>query len=359
MYDTLCDYVKAKTKDGADKAKTKDGAEWDGNVPANYRTEDNPPRALGRWINRQRSAYGKEKLKSEYVEKLNKIGLKWSVHERRPVATPESVKSASLIGARPAPSMATIKAVVKNAASAAIANGISTSKPGFPPKSPVIVRSQSIAAVKTGVKTTMSTGHTALTRPYVAVKTQPQSTGRPPVTAKVQPVARVSAVAVITQAKQAAIPPAMIKTRPEPSAKPTSVAVKKQPKPAVKPLVSLAQSTAKLPPAAAKTRPQPTTKPPVSQLHSAAKPSAVVVKTQLQSAAKPSRLASIQEPPQKTQNTIPSSATLPKAPMIIKKEEPSDKNSAVTAVTTNTPSKNGSIPDVVPSAGIARKKVNP
>ena len=84
MYDTLCDYVKAKTKDGA---------EWDGNVPANYRTEDNPPRALGRWINRQRSAYGKDKLKMEYIEKLNKIGLKWSVHERRPVATPDSVKS--------------------------------------------------------------------------------------------------------------------------------------------------------------------------------------------------------------------------------------------------------------------------
>jgi len=84
MYDTLCDYVKSKTKDGA---------EWDGNVPANYRTEDNPPRALGRWINRQRSAYGKDKLKAEYIEKLNKIGLKWSVHERRPVASPDPVKS--------------------------------------------------------------------------------------------------------------------------------------------------------------------------------------------------------------------------------------------------------------------------
>jgi hypothetical protein len=56
-----------------------------GNVPANYRTTDNPPRALGRWINRQRSAFVKDKLKTEYVEKLNTIGLKWSVHERRPV----------------------------------------------------------------------------------------------------------------------------------------------------------------------------------------------------------------------------------------------------------------------------------
>lgn len=75
MFDTLCEYVEEKTKDGE---------EWDGNVPANHKTEDNPPRALGRWINRQRSAFGKDKLKSEYVAKLNEIGLKWSVHERRP-----------------------------------------------------------------------------------------------------------------------------------------------------------------------------------------------------------------------------------------------------------------------------------
>jgi hypothetical protein len=69
---------------------------YTGNVPANYRTNDNPPRALGRWINRQRSAYGKDKLKSEYIEKLNKIGLKWSVHERRPVlACPDAAPSST------------------------------------------------------------------------------------------------------------------------------------------------------------------------------------------------------------------------------------------------------------------------
>ena len=66
-----------------------------GNVPANYRTNDNPPRALGRWINRQRSAYVKDKLKSEYVEKLNKIGLKWSVHERRPMSGADAVTSST------------------------------------------------------------------------------------------------------------------------------------------------------------------------------------------------------------------------------------------------------------------------
>lgn len=83
MFETLCEYVEAKKKEVSD---------WDGNVPANYRTNDNPPRALGRWINRQRSAYVKNKLKDEYVEKLNAIGLKWSVHERKlAMATPTEV----------------------------------------------------------------------------------------------------------------------------------------------------------------------------------------------------------------------------------------------------------------------------
>ena len=64
-----------------------------GNVPANYKTNDNPPRALGRWINRQRSAYVKDKLTAEYVEKLNLIGLKWSVHERRPPTADQTPSS--------------------------------------------------------------------------------------------------------------------------------------------------------------------------------------------------------------------------------------------------------------------------
>jgi hypothetical protein len=75
MFETLEEYVRDKTRNGS---------KWDGNVPANYRTNHDPPRALGRWINRQRSAFGKQKLKSEYESKLNELGLKWSVHERRP-----------------------------------------------------------------------------------------------------------------------------------------------------------------------------------------------------------------------------------------------------------------------------------
>lgn len=72
MFDTLVAYVDDKEKKGV---------KWDGNVPANYRTDEG--RALGRWINRQRSANVKKKLKQEYVEKLSKLGLKWSVHERK------------------------------------------------------------------------------------------------------------------------------------------------------------------------------------------------------------------------------------------------------------------------------------
>ncbi|CAB9505394.1 Helicase associated domain [Seminavis robusta] len=80
MYETLLEYVKDK--------ETK-GVKWDGNVPANYRTDDHPPRALGRWINRQRSTHVKKKLKQEYVDKLSNLGLKWSVHERPRIGDPE------------------------------------------------------------------------------------------------------------------------------------------------------------------------------------------------------------------------------------------------------------------------------
>lgn len=74
MFDTLKEYVSQLKTSGVDV--------WDGNVPANYRTSDNPPRALGRWVNRQRSAFAKNKLKRECVDKLNQLGLKWSVHTR-------------------------------------------------------------------------------------------------------------------------------------------------------------------------------------------------------------------------------------------------------------------------------------
>ena len=97
MFETLGVYVEDQ--------KSRNGA-WDGNVPATFRTNDTPPRALGRWINRQRSAYMKNKLKKEYVDKLNAIGLKWSVHQRNEhmgvsaaskQVVPEAAKSESVV----------------------------------------------------------------------------------------------------------------------------------------------------------------------------------------------------------------------------------------------------------------------
>lgn len=88
MFDTLCEYVEEK--------KESNGRPWDGNVPATYKTvNDDPPRALGRWINRQRSAYSKNKLKEEYVEKLNSIGLRWSIHDRKGKKAPPGTTSSN------------------------------------------------------------------------------------------------------------------------------------------------------------------------------------------------------------------------------------------------------------------------
>lgn len=75
MYEALCKYVEEK------KALDPNHS-WDGNVPANHKTNDSPPKSLGRWVNRQRSAYAKKKLKKDFVDKLESIGLKWAVHDK-------------------------------------------------------------------------------------------------------------------------------------------------------------------------------------------------------------------------------------------------------------------------------------
>jgi hypothetical protein len=81
MYDTLREYV--KEREAADPNNY-----WDGNVPADHKTKDNPPKALGRWINRQRCAYGKGELEKEFVDRLNAIGLQWSARERNRLLGP-------------------------------------------------------------------------------------------------------------------------------------------------------------------------------------------------------------------------------------------------------------------------------
>jgi hypothetical protein len=79
MYDCLVDFVeerrKVETKGMSDKEK-KDW-DWDGNVPTTYKTDDG--KALGRWINNQRSAKHKGSLKKDREVKLMSTGLKWSV----------------------------------------------------------------------------------------------------------------------------------------------------------------------------------------------------------------------------------------------------------------------------------------
>jgi len=79
MFECLVSYVKEErlkaTKDMSEEDKTK--WEWSGNVPTMFKTKDK--KALGRWINNQRSAKSKGTLKMEREMKLMSTGLKWSV----------------------------------------------------------------------------------------------------------------------------------------------------------------------------------------------------------------------------------------------------------------------------------------
>jgi hypothetical protein len=71
MYKSLCVY--------AQQQQTLCPGGWDGNIEANYKTNTHPQLSLGRWVNRQRSAYAKRHLKDEYVQQLNAIGLQWAI----------------------------------------------------------------------------------------------------------------------------------------------------------------------------------------------------------------------------------------------------------------------------------------
>ena len=48
---------------------------WDGNIPARYKTPCG--KALGRWINNQRSAKAKDKLKDDRKVRLISTCLRW------------------------------------------------------------------------------------------------------------------------------------------------------------------------------------------------------------------------------------------------------------------------------------------
>ena len=55
----------------------KDGKEWDGTVPARYKTSGDSPMALGEWVRTQLAAYGKGTLAEERIGRLDEIGIKW------------------------------------------------------------------------------------------------------------------------------------------------------------------------------------------------------------------------------------------------------------------------------------------
>ncbi len=79
MYECLVLYVKeerAKSTKGLSEEEAEKW-EWSGNVPTMFKTNDG--KALGRWINNQRSAKSKGTLKREREIKLVSTGLKWSV----------------------------------------------------------------------------------------------------------------------------------------------------------------------------------------------------------------------------------------------------------------------------------------
>lgn len=92
MYDGLGAFADARRKQSANGV-------WDGNVPPNYKTSTNPPLSLGRWVNRQRSAYAKGQLKEDQVQKLEILGLKWfeEGEEFTHQSTPMSVTSSTIL----------------------------------------------------------------------------------------------------------------------------------------------------------------------------------------------------------------------------------------------------------------------
>jgi len=76
MFNSLCTFIEEKRQQFV---KENPHAEWvwDGNVPTTYKTACG--KALGRWINNQRSAKQKGVLKPERDRRLVSTGLKWSV----------------------------------------------------------------------------------------------------------------------------------------------------------------------------------------------------------------------------------------------------------------------------------------
>jgi hypothetical protein len=79
MFDCLVKFIaEAKAEETIDMSEEEihDWA-WDGNVPTTFKSKDG--KALGRWVNNQRSAKSKGVLKDDRENRLVNAGLKWSV----------------------------------------------------------------------------------------------------------------------------------------------------------------------------------------------------------------------------------------------------------------------------------------
>lgn len=78
MFECLIKYAEIKKAEGMKylSGKEKEEYEWDGNVPTTYKTPDG--KALGRWVNNQRSAKAKGNMRRDREEKLERTGLRWS-----------------------------------------------------------------------------------------------------------------------------------------------------------------------------------------------------------------------------------------------------------------------------------------
>lgn len=79
MFDCLLEFIEERKQEDLKGAtqEENDAWQWDGNVPTTYKTNDG--KALGRWINNQRSAKSKGTLKKDREKRLVDAGLKWSV----------------------------------------------------------------------------------------------------------------------------------------------------------------------------------------------------------------------------------------------------------------------------------------
>lgn len=79
MFGALLKYVEERRVEETKNMTPEEKAAWtwEGHVPTVFKTKDG--KALGRWINNQRSAKGKDQLREDREDRLVAAGLKWSV----------------------------------------------------------------------------------------------------------------------------------------------------------------------------------------------------------------------------------------------------------------------------------------